>query len=219
MPSFRTRLISVLCPSSVKIIGISLGPILAFLTLDTKKSPVGVNPLMGSPSEIDVREAFLYQEDIAVNLSYSSRKSSLYLSREMLISCFLETAVQAMNHSPQAKKHAFAGFDSTGAMMGCGINRTATSAAATEAGYPWGAHHAEFDLFSNGFACEDVSFFIGVRVNRFREFRCSVPCIQCSRRYGQNGIPVFALDWNGKIVRCNPHGKHEDICIFPGAQK
>jgi hypothetical protein len=147
------------------------------------------------------------------------KKSSLDMSREMLISCFLETAVQAMIQSPQAKKHAFAGFNSRGMMMGCGINRTATSDAASNAGYPWGAHHAEFDLFHNGFAYIDIAFFIGVRVNRFREFRCSVPCKQCAKRYGQNGIPVFALDWHGNIVRCNANGKHEEICFFPGAQK
>ena len=177
-----------------------------------------MKPRTACPSSAIGRDAFLYQDDIIFNLSPSREESSLNIGHDFLVSCFLETGVEAMTQSPQAKKHAFAAFDINGNMIGCGINRVATSDAASDAGYPWGAHHAEFDLFHNDFDCKDVAFFIGVRVNRFREFRCSIPCRQCAKRYGHHKSPVFALDWSGKIVRCNPNGKHEDICTFPGAQ-
>ncbi len=186
--------------------------------MESKKSPKGVKPLIGSPFDGSFLDAVTYQEDIIMSLSTVAVKSFTQQDYSKILSCFMETGHKAMIESPQAKKHAFAAFNEDLEMIACGINRYAVSAEAEEAGYPWGAHHAEFDLFSRHSHLSDVSFFVGVRVNRFREFRCSVPCSICSSLYGLASKPVYALDWGGNIVRVKNSGLHDSIGVFPGAK-
>lgn len=201
------------------MIGTSLGPILEDFIVESKKSPVGVKPLTGSPVLGSMRDAVSYQDGICISLSSSFRNTSPSMSKDMLLSCFVDTAFHAMMLSPQAKKHAFAGISRNGDIIACGINRSPTSSAAEEAGYAWGSHHAEFDLFSQGVDLSDVSFFVGVRMNRFREFRCSIPCMECSKKYYNPRFPIYAIDWECNVVRYSSCGVHEKICNFPGASK
>lgn len=196
----------------------SFGPILESFILETKKSPSGVKPMAKSPFLNDRTDAFLYQEDIDIYLSRLEEKSFHFKFSELIISCFLETAMHAMMKSPQAKKHAFGAFCSSGSIISCGINKFPTSDEADKAGYPWGAHHAEFDLLLQGEDLSHVSFFVGVRVNRFKEFRCSVPCRYCMKKYAHVKLPIFALDWGGNIVFCLPDGSQKKLCRLPGAQ-
>lgn len=208
---------SEICPSSVSIIGTSLGPNMDFLISESKKSPVEVKPLTRSPCLGSFLDAFSYHVGIHDNLSSYADKSFLSLRKDVLMSCFMDAACEAMIQSPQAKKHAFAGFDANGDIVACGINRFPTSEAAEIAGYEWGAHHAEFDLFSRSSSIGSIKFFVGVRVNRFREFRCSIPCHECADKFRLAEVPVFAIDWHGRIVRYRKDGNHEVICDFPGA--
>lgn len=199
--------------------GISLGPIVEDFISESKKSPVEVNPRTLSPSLGSFFDARSYHEDIYECLSSYGRKSLFSIRKDVLISCFMDAACVAMAESPQAKKHAFAAFDKNGNLIECGINRFPTSENAEKAGYEWGAHHAEFDLFSMHGKISSAEFFVGVRVNRFREFRCSIPCAECSEKFSLSSVPVFALDWSGSIVRFSSSGNHDSICRLPGAIK